>query len=169
VRNPIFIIFFRLIIYFSGGDCHVATDGNFHHRHLSRAGDSPSFYEPDYFISKAQMDAVGDRIEHARQRPSCVYKAKVPDTAIDDCQDSHEAADGRKEKTSGEQFDDRGLAALVCRHDIAVFFFANIDSLVNSRNMVSPSLSIFIASSQKLLRLLSFTMLDVFWIEALNW
>ena len=117
----------KLIVYFSGGDCHVATDGNFHHRHLTRAGDSPSFYEPDYFISKAQVDAVGDRIEHARQRPSRVYKTKVPDTAIDDCQDSHEAADGRKEKTSGEQFDDRGLAALVCRHDI-VLFFANIDS-----------------------------------------
>jgi len=117
----------KLIIYFSGGDIHVATDGNFHHRHLSRAGDSPSFYEPDYFISKAQVDAVGDRIERARQRPSRVYKKKVPDAAIDDCQDSHEAADGRKEKTSGEQFDDRGLAALVCRHDIPIFF-ANIDT-----------------------------------------
>jgi hypothetical protein len=76
----------------------VATDGNFHHRHLSRAGDSSSFYEPDYFISKAQVDAVGDRIEHARQRPSRVYKAKVSDSAIDDCQDFYEAADGRKEK-----------------------------------------------------------------------
>ena len=76
----------------------MATDGNFHHRHLSRAGDSPSFYEPDYFISKAQVDAVGDHIERARQRPSRVYKKKVPDAAIDDCQDSHEAADGRKKK-----------------------------------------------------------------------
>ncbi|KIM73187.1 hypothetical protein PILCRDRAFT_15434 [Piloderma croceum F 1598] len=78
---------------FKDGGCHVATDGNFHHRHLSRAGDSSSFYEPDYFISKAQVDAVGDRIEHARQRPSRVYKAKVSDSAIDDCQDFYEAAD----------------------------------------------------------------------------
>jgi len=105
----------------------VATDGNFHHRHLARAGDSPSFYDPDYFISKAQVDAVGERIEHSRRRPSRVYKPKVPDAAIDECQDSHEAADGRKEKTSGEQFDDRGLMSIVCRHDIPLFF-ANIDS-----------------------------------------
>jgi hypothetical protein len=33
----------------SGGDCHVAADGNFHHRHLTCAGDSPSFYDLDYF------------------------------------------------------------------------------------------------------------------------
>jgi hypothetical protein len=112
---------------FSGGDCHVAIDGNFHHRHLSGAGDSPSFYEPDYFISKAQVDTVGERIEYVRGKPSRAYKIRVPDSAIDECQDSHEAADGRKEKTSGDQFDDRGLAALVCRHDIPLFF-ANIDT-----------------------------------------
>jgi hypothetical protein len=105
----------------------VATDGNFHHRHLSRAPDSPSFYDPDYFISKAQVDVVGDRVEQTRQRPPRKYKAEVPDAAIDECQDSHEAADGRKEKTSGEHYDDRGLMALVCRHDIPLFF-ANIDS-----------------------------------------
>ena len=40
---------------------------------------------------------------------------------------SHEAADGRKVTTSGEQFDDRELMFIVCRHDIALFF-ANIDS-----------------------------------------
>jgi hypothetical protein len=92
----------NLINFFSGGDFHAATDGNFHHRHLVHAGDSPSFYDPDYFISKAQVDAVGDWIELARQKPSQVYRAKVPDAAIDKCEDSHEAANGRKEKTSGE-------------------------------------------------------------------
>jgi hypothetical protein len=94
---------------------------------LSRAPDSPPFYDPDYFIPKVQVDAVGDRIEQARQRPSRKYKAEVPDAAIDECQDSHEATNGRKEKTSGEHYDDRGLMALVCRHDIPLFF-ANIDS-----------------------------------------
>jgi len=117
----------KLTKYVSGGDVHVATDGNFHHRHLSRVGDSPSFYDPDYFVSKEEVDAIGDRIECARKRPSRPYNAKVPDAAIDECEDSHEAADGRKEKTSGAQFDARGLMALVCRHDIPLFF-ANIDT-----------------------------------------
>ena len=115
------------IQYFSGSDVHVATDGNFHHRHLSRAGDSPSFYEPDYFILKEQVDAIGDQIERVRKKPMRTYNAKVPDSAIDKCEDSHEATDGRKEKTSGVHFDARGLMALVCRHDIALFF-ANIDT-----------------------------------------
>jgi len=121
------ILLSKFIKYSSGGDVHAATDGNFHHRHMSHVGDSPSFYDPDYFISKEQVDAVGDWIKHARQRPSQAYKAKVPDAAIDECEDSHEAADGRKEKTSGVQFDAKGLMALVCRHDIALFF-ANIDT-----------------------------------------
>lgn len=42
-----------------GGDIHVATDGNFHHRHRRSAGDCPRFYEPTYFLSKQFVDAVG--------------------------------------------------------------------------------------------------------------
>ncbi len=37
------------------------------------------------------------------------------------------AADGRKVKTNSDIFDDTGLMALVCRHDIPIFF-ANIDT-----------------------------------------
>jgi hypothetical protein len=110
-----------------GGDCHVAEDGNFHHRHSINAGDSPHFYSPDYFISKAQVDAVGDRIDAARNRPAKRYKPTVPDSAVDDCEDAHHAAKGQKQTASGEFFDDRGLMALVCRHDIPLFF-ANIDT-----------------------------------------
>ena len=146
----------------------MATDGNFHHRHLSRAGDSPSFYEPDYFISKEQVDAVGDRIEHARKRPVRTYNAKVPDSAIDECEDSHEAADGRKEKTSRAHFDARGLMALVCRHDIALFF-ANIDTPGEQQSTQSPSLNISIASFLRLQPSPSCMMLDAFWIEVSNW
>ena len=73
------------------------------------------------------MDAVGEHIEHSCWWPSWVYKSKVPDTAINECQDSHEAANGQKEKMSGEQFNDRGLMSIVCRHDI-LLFFVNIDS-----------------------------------------
>ncbi|KAI6034740.1 hypothetical protein BKA83DRAFT_4487730 [Pisolithus microcarpus] len=110
-----------------GGDIHVATDGNFHHRHRHSAGDCPPFYDPFYFISKAEVDAVGRRIERVRRRLPRKHRARVPDEAIDQCQSSYEAADGKKKKAAMDTFDDSGLMALICRHDIPLFF-ANIDT-----------------------------------------
>ena len=110
-----------------GGDIHVATDGNFHHRHRRSAGYSPSFYEPSYFIPKAQVDTVGQHIDRARQHPTKWLQSTVPDEAIDQCEASYEAADGQKQKTAMDNFDDTGLMALICRHDIPLFF-ANIDT-----------------------------------------
>jgi len=81
---------------------------------------------PSYFISKRQVDAVGRHIDHARHHPSKMSQSGVPDEAIDQCEASYEAADGQKQKTAMENFDDTGLMALICRHDIPLFF-ANID------------------------------------------
>ena len=110
-----------------GGNCHVAEDGNFYHHHAVRGGNSPHFYSPDYFLSKTHGDAVGDRIESVRKRPAKKYTPTIPDSAVDECNDAHDAADEWKEKASSENFDDLGLMALVCRHDIPLFF-ANIDT-----------------------------------------
>ncbi|KAF8425356.1 hypothetical protein L210DRAFT_3653217 [Boletus edulis BED1] len=110
-----------------GGDIHVATDGNFHHRHRRCAGDSPPFYDPSYFLSKQFVDAVGDHIAKQRKRPAKEYHGPVPDEAIDDCESSYDAADGNKKKTATDIYDDTGLMGLICRHDIPLFF-ANIDS-----------------------------------------
>ncbi|KAI5985803.1 hypothetical protein EDC04DRAFT_2873645 [Pisolithus marmoratus] len=93
-----------------GGDIHVAMDGNFHHCHRHSAGDSPSFYEPSYFLPKAQRT-----------------KSIVPDEAINQCEASYEAMDGQKQKASTDGFDNTGLMVLICRHDIPLFF-ANIDT-----------------------------------------
>lgn len=70
---------------------------------------------------------MGDDIENARKRPPRKYKAKCPEEAIIDCQESHEAANGNKQKTDMGHFDDTGVAALVCCHGIPIFF-ANIDT-----------------------------------------
>ena len=51
----------------------------------------------------------------------------MPDAALDECEKSFEAADEKKCKTQGSKFDDTGLMALVCRHDI-VLFLANVDT-----------------------------------------
>ncbi|KAG6374278.1 hypothetical protein JVT61DRAFT_4300 [Boletus reticuloceps] len=43
-----------------GADIHVATDGNFHHRHRHSSGDCTPFHVPAYILPKAQVDLVGD-------------------------------------------------------------------------------------------------------------
>ncbi|KIJ65276.1 hypothetical protein HYDPIDRAFT_89158, partial [Hydnomerulius pinastri MD-312] len=111
-----------------GGDIHITTDGNFHHRHCRSAGSSPFFYyKPAYFLPKSQVDTVGTHIDKQRKKSPQTPKSLVPDEAIDSCESSYEAADGKKQKASMDSFDDTGLMALICRHDIPLFF-ANIDS-----------------------------------------
>jgi len=111
----------------NGGDIHVAMDGNFHHRHRRSAGDCPPFYDPVYFLPKLQVDGAGRRIDTARKRPPRQCNTVVPDEAIDQCETSYEAADGKKQKTAMDSFNDTGVMALICCHDIPLFF-ANIDT-----------------------------------------
>ncbi|KAG2104684.1 uncharacterized protein F5147DRAFT_551385, partial [Suillus discolor] len=111
-----------------GGDIHVATDGNFHHCHWRSAGDCPHFYEPSYFLPKMYVDQVGSRIDKKRKRSATTQTPSIiPNEAIDQCESSYEAADGKKQKAAMDSFDDTGLMALICRHDIPLFF-ANIDT-----------------------------------------
>ncbi|KAG1836304.1 hypothetical protein F4604DRAFT_1886125 [Suillus subluteus] len=75
----------------------------------------------------AQVDNVG---QHILSQCKCAPKIRtslVPDEAIDQCEHSYEAADGKKQKAAMDSFDDTGIMALICRHDIPLFF-TNIDS-----------------------------------------
>ncbi|GLB45913.1 hypothetical protein LshimejAT787_3800020 [Lyophyllum shimeji] len=110
-----------------GADIHVSVDGNFNHRHLRKAGECPKFYEPEYTLPKEQIDAVGKRMEQLRKAPPKPYKPVVPTEAVDECESSHTAGSGANTKTNMDRFDDTGLMALVCRHDIPIFL-ANIDT-----------------------------------------
>jgi hypothetical protein len=110
-----------------GGDIHVATDGNFHHRHRRSAGNSPPFHDPDYFLPKHQIDMMGTHITKQRKKPLQARTSPILNEVIDSCESSYEAADGKKQKTSMESFDDTGLMALICRHDIPLFFM-NVDT-----------------------------------------
>ena len=104
-------------------------DGNFHHRHLVSGGKGIEFHEPRHIIPKSFVDHVGTMIQRARKSPQKSRKPKVPDSAVDECERSHEAADGDKKKSLSHQgrYDDMGWMSLVCRHDIPLFF-ANIDT-----------------------------------------
>ena len=108
---------------------HIAGDGNFHHQHAADAGHDTEnkVQEPKYFIPKEFVDTYGTRIKASRGKPQRNYQWKVPDEAVDDCEDNMEAADGNKTKANRVKFNHTSLASLVCHHDI-LLFFANIDT-----------------------------------------
>jgi hypothetical protein len=123
-----FYICQKLTFLCSGGDIHVCCDGNFHHWHRWSAGDTPSLYNSLFLIPKEYVDQVGRHISHLRPQRS-PQQASLPtlNSAVDECEWAYTAADGSKIKTNGEVFDDTGLMALVCCHDIPILF-ANIDT-----------------------------------------
>ncbi|KAJ7575225.1 hypothetical protein C8J56DRAFT_1063775 [Mycena floridula] len=135
-----------------GGDIHVAIDGNFHHRHIAGAGEDIPFHRPMHFVSKSFIDRVGDRIQEARGKKPKKYVPVVPDIAVDACHESHNAAKGEHvisadddehvQKRKGLQFDDKGLMALVCRHDIPILF-ANIDTPGEQQKYAVGMLEVF--------------------------
>ncbi|KAL0062006.1 hypothetical protein AAF712_011162 [Marasmius tenuissimus] len=110
-----------------GGDIHVALDGNFHHRHLKSGGDGTDFYESWRFLSKAEVDRVGDHIETARQKPPRQRQGPVPDDVVDADGEAYKAARGESQQTQSKRFDENGVMALVCRHDIPLLA-ASIDT-----------------------------------------
>ena len=124
---PEFVLHQLNMTFSDGGDIHVAIDATFSQRHNLAAGDSPWFYEPRYFVSKEEVDQMGDRITAARSKGPRSYKSGVPEAALDECEKSYEAANEKKDKSASTKFDDTGLMALVCRHDV-VIFLANIDT-----------------------------------------
>ncbi|KAG6863081.1 hypothetical protein C0991_008337, partial [Blastosporella zonata] len=90
-------------------------------------GDCPPFYKPEYMLSKAEVDSIGEHIHNARQRPPKPWQPSLPDEAVDECKSTHVAGSGLNLKTNMEKFDDGGVMALVCRHNIPLFL-ANIDT-----------------------------------------
>ncbi|EAU93539.1 hypothetical protein CC1G_02769 [Coprinopsis cinerea okayama7 len=111
----------------NGGDAMIAIDGNFNHRHNRGVKHCPKFYEPEHFLSKQYVDAIGNRMKEARTKPKRQVTTKVPKEAVKACQKSHQAGSGSNVKTSLQKFDAGGVMAAVCRHDIPLFA-ANIDT-----------------------------------------
>ncbi|KAF9006922.1 hypothetical protein BDQ17DRAFT_1238366, partial [Cyathus striatus] len=106
--------------------------------HLKWAKDTPlAFYEPTYFMLKAMVDEVGKCIEKLRKTTQKQWKGLVvPDEAIDECESAHTTGNGNNVKTNRDHFDDTGLMALVCRHDIPLFV-TNIDTAGEQQKYIS--------------------------------
>jgi hypothetical protein len=71
---------------------------------------------------------MGRHIDTVRRgKPRSSYIPKVPDVAVEACEKTFDAADPTFQKTKAKKFDDMGVVALVCRHDIPLFM-CNVDS-----------------------------------------
>ncbi|RXW11782.1 hypothetical protein EST38_g14073 [Candolleomyces aberdarensis] len=110
-----------------GCDSHVSVDGNFNHWHLRVKGQGLRMPEPELYLSQEYVDEVGEHIEAARKKNPRERNPKVPDSAVDECEDGHIAGSGTYVKTSTKKYDDTSTMALVCRHNIPIFL-ANINT-----------------------------------------
>lgn len=111
-----------------GCDIQVAADGNFMQRHNADSGDCPPFpYSPIFVVPTPFITDVGGDLDDTRKGPPREYSGEVPVAVLQHCEDSHTAADGTRVKAAGDHHDDKGLMALICRHDIPLFV-CNIDS-----------------------------------------
>ena len=85
------------------------------------AGDCPPIdFDEQFFVPVVFVQAVNTAIEQARGRPAREVALLLHDAVYKHCAHPHAAASGYK-KTKGETFDDNGLMALVCRHDIVIY------------------------------------------------
>ncbi|KAK1224491.1 hypothetical protein PQX77_012604 [Marasmius sp. AFHP31] len=89
-----------------GGDIHVALDGNFHHRHLKSGRDGVPFHSSTRFLPRDFVDS---------------HASPVPDDVVDSDREAYKAARSENQKKSNEMFNENGVMALVCRHDIPIF------------------------------------------------
>ncbi|KAL0575864.1 hypothetical protein V5O48_006114 [Marasmius crinis-equi] len=110
-----------------GGDIHVAIDATFGHRHLKSAGDGVEFHTSYRILTKAEVDAVGTRIETERKKAPKPYDSGVSDDVVNADREAFHAAQGDNNVTGSKRFDENGLMALVCRHDIPLLA-ASIDT-----------------------------------------
>ncbi|KAJ7575069.1 hypothetical protein C8J56DRAFT_1063965 [Mycena floridula] len=100
-----------------GGDFHVSTDGNSHHRHFKSAGDTPPFYDPKFFLPASYVQETKALIDAARSKPKKNKPKKLPDDAVDACEESHEAAKSDRKK-GRQQFDDHGIITDIFPPDV---------------------------------------------------
>lgn len=116
----------------------VCCDGNFTQKRRKGQGsghDGPRAHPDTVFLSPARVRAMEERMDQLKSRPgrtrnrreqvvvndTCEEGLSVPNSVLDNCQESFAAADKKREKASTQFFADTGLMALLCRHDRVLF------------------------------------------------
>ncbi|EFP85799.2 uncharacterized protein PGTG_11128 [Puccinia graminis f. sp. tritici CRL 75-36-700-3] len=122
----------------------ICLDGNFQHRHHSKASrDYDRIQTPNIFVSQQEVDAMKAKIIdiELRQKPKDKVRTSIcyvqywwitffslsfSPPKRDQCTEAHKAADGKRNESSWKGCDDTGLMGCCCRHDAAIYM-ANIN------------------------------------------
>jgi hypothetical protein len=113
--------------YYRDPDVIVCIDGNFQHRRWSKVGEDPPILteaENLLFLSDQELTNAREHVELSRAQSSnggFRTSSSVPNGALDECRDSHTAAQEQDDDGGGNKFASKGLMAMVCRHDIPLF------------------------------------------------
>jgi Kyakuja-Dileera-Zisupton transposase len=97
------------------------------HRRFSSVKDDQPLMEMDDSIMFIPEHLLQEAKEHVSQQRSINKQsrrqdARVPSGSLDECEQSHRAARHRGDETTKGVFASTGLMAMVCRHDIPLFF-----------------------------------------------
>lgn len=108
-------------------DVIVAIDGNFQHRRFKHILQDPKLStEGDDFFWIPQEDvlAAKNHIETSKKsnatNPARQSK-DIPSQVLDNCADSYKASQERLHEHDDQLYDEKGIMALVCAHDIPLF------------------------------------------------
>ncbi|KAH9466177.1 hypothetical protein Pst134EB_001240 [Puccinia striiformis f. sp. tritici] len=97
----------------------VCLDGNFQHRHQSKAGRNHlPVVTPRIFLKQSYVDKVSRKIIDAET-------VDMTPEQTDRCTDAHKAANDKRNESTWKGCDDTGIMGCCCRHD-AVIYLANI-------------------------------------------
>ncbi|KNE86808.1 hypothetical protein PSTG_19825, partial [Puccinia striiformis f. sp. tritici PST-78] len=97
----------------------VCLDGNFQHRHQSKAGRNHlPVVTPRIFLKQSYVDKVSREIIDAET-------VDMTPEQTDRCTDAHKAANDKRNESTWKGCDDTGIMGCCCRHD-AVIYLANI-------------------------------------------
>ena len=116
----------------------VCLDACFTQKHCQSKRDPPHNHPASVFLSEADVksmeefvdslcSATGSRPGFTAPKDGYEGPLKVPNSVLDECEESFIAADEMRQKASTQFFSDTGVMALLCHHD-CVLWLANMTS-----------------------------------------
>ncbi|KIO16668.1 hypothetical protein M407DRAFT_58014, partial [Tulasnella calospora MUT 4182] len=101
-------------------DIIVCLDGNMQHKRWSSVGDDPEMLSEDqthFFLSDQEIRDARQHVEanrSSRRSQTGRNFSAVPSGALDECRDSHHAAQERADEEDSGKFASKGIMAMVC-------------------------------------------------------